>query len=480
MLLFTAYAGLQLSFLQADPSSDISSSRGPFTDEGVNTCQARNYVNHGKWGIAECDNLVKSPLFNAYLYGIFSGFGTGRTTSRLIMLSTCLIWFLVLALLSRQPVLFSVLLLIAGTQYHVFQFLHFTMVELMAIHSIGMGLFFGYGFLQKTILKKEMAVGRFILAFLFFYVAVLLKIQFAYALLLPPGLLLIVLSQASQKKEWWFRYGGWLLLLNVAGALLYYGAWYQPMQSVFDQVWTHQVTDRYQGEGSIWKAAFENLYTVFFTRSTWVLELAFGLTLIGVQRWWRYFSTKEKLLLLTVGLWILAESHKIFIQWLPSRYALGLFSAQALWVSVVIFLGISRKAIRNYGIGTVLLIVLYAAVGVVSLFQNRTYKGAQAIAYFERFDFKGQKVVGVWGTSLIWNSSAYVMPVWKNFLNDQEVLVTQDPVVVVTEKNEADSEGVFHSRGIILAKDYPLLYRTTYGKYDILFYQCKTLSPHPD
>ena len=54
---------LTVPFLLADPDIDISSSRDANTDEGLNTCQIRNFVNHNDLTLQKSDNFVKTPLF---------------------------------------------------------------------------------------------------------------------------------------------------------------------------------------------------------------------------------------------------------------------------------------------------------------------------------------------------------------------------------------------------------------------------------
>ena len=39
---------MHLPFLHADPDYNLSDSRDAFTDEGLNTSQLRNFINHGQ------------------------------------------------------------------------------------------------------------------------------------------------------------------------------------------------------------------------------------------------------------------------------------------------------------------------------------------------------------------------------------------------------------------------------------------------
>ena len=58
----------QYPFFLADPDINISTSRGANTDEGLYTCQIRNYINTGSLGINETDGLIKTPLLSGLLY----------------------------------------------------------------------------------------------------------------------------------------------------------------------------------------------------------------------------------------------------------------------------------------------------------------------------------------------------------------------------------------------------------------------------
>jgi hypothetical protein len=77
---------LQVPFLNADPDLFLSHSRDAHSDEGLNTIQLRNYVNHGYLDPWECDNLMKNPLFNLILFLPFTIFGTKLIVARLTVL----------------------------------------------------------------------------------------------------------------------------------------------------------------------------------------------------------------------------------------------------------------------------------------------------------------------------------------------------------------------------------------------------------
>jgi len=133
IILFGLLLVAHLPFLDADPDINISYSRGPFTDEGLNTIQIRNLVNHGELNIEECDNLLKTPLFNFSLLIPFTIFGTSLVAGRLFIL---LFLIVILGLTSKQKYFRGIVMvfgLITLLEYHVFQFSHFVLAEMMAV-----------------------------------------------------------------------------------------------------------------------------------------------------------------------------------------------------------------------------------------------------------------------------------------------------------------------------------------------------------
>ena len=73
-------------FINADPDRNMSVGRGPFTDEGLNTSQVRNWVNQGELNLSECDNLLKTPMFGFPLAVTYKIFGVTHEVSRLHVL----------------------------------------------------------------------------------------------------------------------------------------------------------------------------------------------------------------------------------------------------------------------------------------------------------------------------------------------------------------------------------------------------------
>lgn len=461
----------QLYFINADPHPRVSTSRGPFTDEGLNTHQARNFVNHGYWGVAEGDNLIKSPLFNGYMATTLSIFGSGRTAARasvLFMAIALIFWF---GYLQKDFAISALFLLFAGFNFYLFQFFHFSMVEVLVIGSTLITIALGYRYLNEAQPTLKFLLASFIISWITF----LLKIQYAYLMLLPYGIWLLALLKVRNKRL--FKHLLFLIAATIVSLLLFYFLWYVPLQNVFNTVWAHQGTNRF-ADISIWARVISDSGQYLIWND---LNLSFAISFlvsipIGI---YLMFTARSplKLVLAISGLWIILESHKLIIMYLPTRYTLSLFAAMALWMSTCIIfllrLAFSHHNLRwkKYLAWAMLIPLVASHFSVIKLlFEERTTSSQEVINRYDHIDFKGQTVAGVWATSLIWNKTAHVIPVWKNFLNDQNLIESQKPQLIVTEKNEADSERVFASRDINLAEVADSAATFRYGNYEVYFY----------
>ena len=125
---------MHLPFITADPDSQVSLiSRGAWTDEGLNTVQVRNFVNHGYLSMDECDNLIKTPYFGFVLVPFYSLLGTHIWVGRLLILG-CILVVIFLFLRRKETRLFGTALAIVGLlQFHIFQFSHYSLAEMLGV-----------------------------------------------------------------------------------------------------------------------------------------------------------------------------------------------------------------------------------------------------------------------------------------------------------------------------------------------------------
>ena len=121
-----------LPFLEADADLNISSgSRGAWTDEGLNTCQLRNYVNHGHFNLLDSDNFLKTPLFSIFLFPFFKLLGISMYVARLITVLFCA--SLLLVFFWRKITLFIGLIFVVTTMmlFPIHQYSHLCLAEII-------------------------------------------------------------------------------------------------------------------------------------------------------------------------------------------------------------------------------------------------------------------------------------------------------------------------------------------------------------
>ncbi|MGB3076573.1 MAG: hypothetical protein WBB36_14695, partial [Chitinophagales bacterium] len=182
LLLLSVVLLLHLPFLGADPDIHLSSSRDAFTDEGLNTSQLRNYINHGKLDFMECDNLIKTPLFNLALYIPLQLFGTHLTVARItILLIVFGFIFFLLSNLHFRPVII-IMSLTTMLQYYVFQYAHFSLSEMLSTVFILSGIFYIFLFVANNCRQQmHLFLSSFYIALAYYS-----KIQFVYIISLIP------------------------------------------------------------------------------------------------------------------------------------------------------------------------------------------------------------------------------------------------------------------------------------------------------
>jgi hypothetical protein len=199
---------------------------------------------------------------------------------------------------------------------------------------------------------------------------------------------------------------------------------------------------------------------------------------------------KETSLLAPTLAWLIVETHKFSLSYLPSRYFVSLLLACALFGSAAFFRGAAislsvptwaganlfpgprlRIFSRELRFVNILLAVAFlmncsAYLLVVS---SRTYVifDAQNILSKEE-RWAGRIVVGAWAASLFWGSNVVTKPVWANYFNDRNIIERFDPVAVVMEPDQEDSAQALARDGIILSGEP--LFKLRIKDWDVYIY----------
>lgn len=465
-----------LPFIEADPDRNMSVGRGPFTDEGLNTIQVRNWVNQGQLDLSECDNLLKTPMLGFPLAATYKLFGTGHSVSRLHVLLLVFLGFLWIGADRKNSLLMIIFLLVTEMLYQVFQSSHFSMGEMLSATSVMLSIFF----LSRSFdpgYKQGFRTRQAVLSGVFLSLSYFIKIQFIYLILLLPIVLAIQWSTGNYfvKKmipRLGFAITGTLLFF----LLIYLFGWYLPNKEAYDYMMAHQ-----SGELSLTKN--------FWGYIRFNLEYHF---LKGWLQWFFYFfvilttsgffilkktSSKRYPVLFFASLgWFFLELHKLTMAYLPTRYQVSLLVSMGLLVSIVLHELLTVLITRGklpVRISATLIIIILSIINLYNYadtLQHRTYAIRDTNAYLARHLEKGDVVLGAWAPSLTWQSGSRALPVWNSFLNYQDPLGTFNPKVIIAETNEQDSEQAWSGNGINLKEIADSSRTVKIGQWELVIY----------
>ncbi len=442
-----------LFFLAADPDSLVDiHTRGAWTDEGLYSIQARNFIQQGSFGLTENTTMIRGPLYNLLQVPFFLIFGDTLQVARLVTIFGVVAAFLLLTSQKKYLLLWATLFIIAFTQFHVYQFSHYAMPEITAICMVLASLYYVLLFFEKG--KKKYLMY----ASLMIFIAYGLKIQFVYLVALLPVVFFVlflskVFAGADGRRKSFYTFS---VVTGYAFGffVLYLLLWYLPNKSFYNLVMINESSDRFEAWGGILERINFNfryyllsppLYPVLFMFVTGMLAL-----LILIVKKVK-IPNQYTMVLLFATVWVLLESHKLALIYLPQRYLLGLYVATSLLAAVLlVVISHERKAVQ-----TVLMFVLVIALACntvfnVRAFQRRTFDLKTVNSYMKRYNSDGKVIAGVWAPSLTWNTPAHVVPVWSTYFDKEAFFEKYQPMMIITEANEAESEQAFGRFGIRL------------------------------
>lgn len=438
---------MHLPFLLSDPDPTVTvMSRGPWTDEGLNTSQVRNFVNHGTLDMAECDNLIKTPFFGFVLVPFYALFGTHIVVGRaVVLLSVLLVLWLLLAY--RPTRSFAIAFAFLGLmQFHVFHYTHYSLAEMMGVAWILLGIF-----LLRLAHAHEQK-GWHVAASVAFGLAFLSKVTFAYALLLPfIARYFLFLSERTKGRD---SIHGWLadtaIITGVTGffAATFYFSWYRVHREVFDLVRADQGGGRFDLSTAWQRVQFnwENFISVEgFAPFAVLLVLAFIMVVRTAGR-----GRGDRAMLFGLLAWLLLEGHRLLLVNPPSRYLIPLFAAMLAFTAFGITQWKGADTRRGFAILFIIGFSVYNLSHYRDSLKRRAFVTKEVSDYLAAHDLRDGTVLGVWGTGLAASSGAKVLPVWNGFMNYEAPIATHRPRVIIAEDTEADSGEAFRSRGIDL------------------------------
>jgi hypothetical protein len=445
-----------LLFIEADPDRNMSVGRGPFTDEGLNTIQVRNWVNHGELNLAECDNLLKTPMLGFPLAVTYTIFGASHVVSRLHVLILVFLALLWIGLDRKRSPMMIIFLSVTMMLYQVFQSSHFSMGEMLSVGAVLLSIHF-LARSSDMQLSKRSRNKQALLAGIFLSLSYFIKIQFIYLIILLPLVLIFYwLTSDSFVRKMIPRQGIIISATLLIFLFLYLFAWYLPNREAYDFIMAHQ-SGEFVLSDKIWGYIHFNLgYHFFKGWMLWFCILFAVLFVSGIIILKKKQSGHYKILFISSLVWFFLELHKMAMVYLPTRYQVSLLVSMGLLMSIVLNELLVISAIRwklPFKLAVISVIFFLVAINLYNYtdsLQHRKFAIKEANKYLARHTSEGQVVLGAWAPSLTWESKSKAIPVWNNFLNYKDPVVAYHPEVIIAETDEQDSEQAWSGQGIML------------------------------
>jgi hypothetical protein len=461
-LIFVVFSLLQAPFLRADADPELSIGRGTYTDEGLYSAQVRNSLVTGHLDLSESDGVIKEPIFAAINWLVARFWKDDMAAARTSLMLACT---LMLALFASGSGRFSRSIWIAFPvvflSYYPFHYAHLDMAEFPACLFTLLAVAATWARLRGAS-RAYLACAAAAAA-----ISYALKIQFLYVAAIPPGGVLLAiglrrLSRLPVPRQYWLDFAV-AIALALAFAALYALVWIVPHADLYFRIMGAQVALRTEAQGSRLRLGLHNVHLIVADHHAWPLILIFLLGLAVLAGRWRATadnsSERSEWIAAVAPLtaWIILESHKLFLGYLPSRYLLGSFLAASLLGTAGLALASqpglpsSPRIWRVAVLGVGLVAFILNAISFGRSLDERRYVLAQTQSEFQSTgNWRGKKVLGPWAPALFWGSGAIVRPVWNGYFNDHDILATERPAAIVSEPDQQDSEGALANDGVHL------------------------------
>jgi len=200
--------------------------------------------------------------------------------------------------------------------------------------------------------------------------------------------------------------------------------------------------------------------------------------ILGVFLFIKSNSESFKVLFVITSLWMILECHKLAMIYLPSRYLVSYYFAAGMMSSVVLAEALKKEIVRVAIQRIALVFLLFFLAGnlynLKEIFQRRTFQ-VEAINNYLSVTIKdpAEPVLGVWSTNATWECKARCIPVWKDFMNDEDVFKQFHPQAILSEPNEDESNRAFVSQGIDLKAASDSSRSFQMGKWEVIVYWMK-------
>lgn len=433
-----------LPFLEADADPRMATgSRGAWIDEGLYSAQLRNALNGGSFEVSSADTFLKTPLLSGTLALPMAVFGTTMSVGRLTLVLTLLLAIPIFIRLTQRRSM-ALWLLPAMLFLPVHQHSHIALAEMFVCSLMLLGCGVASAISEHPRTKVAVLCGLVILT-------VLYKIQFAYLLPLPVLLLLLL---PGSKLKLRIRRSAMAFGVIAGFVVLSLLLWYLPFSENWEAVAGVQ-SGSLSPENLNWSYFKRNLTERFWLSWQRAFTIGFLLSLPVGLFFLRSRQTPvavRSMLLFTL-LWLLLETHKLPMFYLPVRYVVSSYFAMGLWLALVTDALVRTPRVRILRFCAVSLSSILTLIHLVVLydaFTRRAFSLRDANLALAEQTTSNDRMIGPWAPNLNWVNKAYAVPVWNDFNGSPSVLQETGATVIVTEWDEEDSNQAYRLNGIDL------------------------------
>jgi hypothetical protein len=451
-----------------------SGSRGAWTDEGLYTAPVRNFINQGFDNFYHENSILKTPyaivtpLYLFFLFPFFKIFGISLATARLIAIFFCAG---LLSILFYKKKLFKIAAIFTFSTLLLQPIHHYTHMCLAEMFSTVLII---AAIVIYAFNNNEGSIKGILLMYLLVFAAILFKIQFIYLLPLPVITQLIpYFSNVKQSSKKPIIYA--ILFFFILISVIYF-IWYLPFKDAWELT-SRSSSGRFSLGSINLELIFNNINNSFLSKP----YLAF-FTLFIFSLFTYIFGIKNKLpasqvkFLNIILLWILLESHKVTLSYLPIRYLISIYAGMGLFSSVVCAYLLNQElALKKLvGFGLLGACILLNFSFYIKMLNSRTYKIQQCNNYMEKITNQNDIVIGPWAPTLTWQTKCTTYPIWAVYTKNADILKTYSPKIIVSEIDQNDSDGAFRKSNLNIEVMADSLTQTQIAFWKINIYRVKT------
>lgn len=461
----------QLTFLNTDPDISLATGRGAWTDEGLNTCQVRNLVNHGHFNILDCDNFLKTPLFSIFLFPFFKMFGISMFGARLITLFFCTMLLLIFFIRKKTILIGIIFVLTSMMLLPVHQYSHLCLPEMYSSMLIVLSIIL-FSFYQFENKYRSLILFYIILTF-----SVLFKIQFAYILILPLLINIIVyFKNRTIANKNLLIVASITLITLLAGIII---GWYLPFQEAWSQI-AKQQSGGFSIDSINTDIISENLKLNFLSTRFLTFTVLFLFSFIAaVNLIWKNDCSKEYTTLLIISLcWFMLETHKLSMTYLPIRYLISTYLSMGFLTCIIIchYLSNAKIIYKSSAIFCLLILLVVNSYYYNMAHSSCSYTLRDMNRYFQKLTCENDVVIGPWAPTFAWETKCFSYPIWTNFMKKRSIIEYYSPDYIVTENNQEDSDYAYQKNSIDLNNLGTLSTQTKVANWNINIYKIRKLN----